>query len=177
MTKHQIGALASRLLGLYFIIHSAGYLSAMGTQLSLRSAANVVHDELLFITITLACFAFTLGAGIYLFLRAERITDVIVKSDEPDEHVASVRSRNIGIIAFSTVGILVTVQTVPHVLGLILNYWFSREGWSYRNTTSAVTYIDFVTSLLQLGIGLWLLFGSSAIARFVNRIRGGVEEE
>lgn len=177
MTKNQIASLASKLLGLYFAVHSFGYLSGFASQLSLMNASRVEFNRMFLYSVTLACFAFTLGIGLYLFFRAEKVASVLVASNSSEEQKVSARSHTIQTIAFSTVGLIITLQAIPHVINLIFQYLFTREGWSYPSATSARTYIDFITSLLQVALGLWLLFGSSTIQAWINKVRGDFQEE
>ena len=177
MRNHEIASLASKLLGLYFAVHSVGYLSALGSQLSLTSAARVSANQLFLYTVSLSCFAFTLCAGLFLIFRASRVSTLLVGTKESDERSSAVRSRNIQVIAFSTVGLIMCLQSFPHLINLTVNYWFSREGWLYRSGPGANAYIDFITSLIQLGLGIWLLLGATAVAGLVNRVRGDFEEE
>ena len=177
MTKHQIAALASKLLGLYFAVHSIVYLSALGSQLSLTSAAGANFNRLFFYCVTIASFALTLGAGLFLFFRAETMAAVLVGPETESEEKPAVRSQNIQVIAFSTVGLVLSLQSVPHLINLILTYWFAREGWLYRSGTSPYTYIDFLSSLLQFALGIWLLFGARGIAIVINRMRGDFQED
>ncbi|MDP2884207.1 MAG: hypothetical protein Q8P51_04205 [Ignavibacteria bacterium] len=175
MNKHQIAALASRLLGIYLIIHSLNYVSALALQLSMTRAASVQANVSFVYSLTSLCFVITLGIGLWLFFASDRAARIFVGHDDTSGEAPPVRAQNIQVIAFSIIGLYLTLLALPGFIKTTLSIWFSNAGWLYRSAISGQTYIDLVVEMLEIGIGGWLLFGASGVANLLNKLRGDLK--
>ena len=175
MTKHEIASLASKLLGIYFAVHSLIYLSAMATQLSLVRGSDVGFSYTFLYSITSICFVVSLGVAYLLFFRSEKAATIFVGADGLRGTTNPIRGQEIQVVAFSAIGLFMTMEALPQFLNHLMNVVFSLAGWMYRGGVNRITYIYLATSLLQTALGVWVLFGASGVVNLVRKIRGQME--
>ena len=172
MNKHHIASLASKLLGIFLAVRSLSYLSGLATRLRYPDGAQGYASPTLTYTLDLACFAISLGIGLLLIFRAEKASAFLVGRSETAGESSPVTPRHLQSIAFSVVGLFLALQALPRFFYLFLVLWGSLQGWLYRPNVNGYTYIELLTSTLQLALGTWLLLGASGIATLVNKLRG-----
>jgi hypothetical protein len=175
MTKHEIGSLASKLIGLYCTIHSLSYLTALGMHMSLTAAARVPTNEFYVYALTVLSFALTLGFGLYLFFSSERMAVILVGKEEPTVDSSPCRVSNIQTLVISLIGLFLTLQALPGFIQTALTIWFSYGGWGMRSAIRTQTFLDLGIDILRIGLGLWLLLGAAGAAKMVNKIRGNLD--
>jgi hypothetical protein len=172
MNKHEIASLASKLAGLYSVIHSISYLSALGVQLSFAATAGAQANGAFVYTLTPLCFVVTLGLGLFLFFSSDRVATVLLGNENANIESAPVGIWNVQVLAFSIIGLYVSFQALPGFIRTILSIWFTYRGWLYRSAIRTETYIDLGIYIVQIGLGIWLLLGASGFARVLNKLRG-----
>ena len=79
-------------------------------------------------------------------------------------------------IAYTTLGLFLTVQALPHFINLALSFWFSLKGWVPGPEINMRTYIiNLSTALIQLVLGIWVLLGARGLAETLGKVHGDSE--
>jgi hypothetical protein len=171
MTKHEIASLASKLLGIFSVIQSFRYLQTFGMRVGF-SNTDSASSELFFIYgFTLLAFVITLVIGLLLFFHSKRAAIMFVGKVDISDASEPIKTDNIQAIAFSVVGVILITISLPRIFKIIFMVWLAYRDSLPRSVVSTQIYIDIFVSLIELALGLWLVFGTSGIINIINKLR------
>lgn len=162
MTKKEIANLSFKVLSLYAVIKAIDKLSPL---------INYIYEYGLSDILNLIIFAapmvlLFLCGGLLWFvapLLASLISKSTVSEDNSDASLLSIQ-----IIAFSVVGLYIISNSLPVFVRIII-WHFTITSYSTREVSPLLG--DILSSLVQVVLGLWLLFGSRGLVNFVNSMR------
>ncbi len=171
MTKHEIASLASKLLGIFSVVQSFRYFQTLGLQLSLSNTDSASSESLFAYGITALGFFITLVIGLLLFFCSKRTAIMLIGKENDTAVSEQVTTNNIQAIAFSVVGVILITMALPRISKIILMVWLAYRDSLPRSLVTTQIYIDIFVSLIELALGLWLLFGTSGIINIINKLR------
>ncbi len=162
MNKREIAVLACKVLGVSAII-AAFQLPVFGLMNILnKSDGGIWLPIISILTITLP-----LGAGVFLWARAEVLAAQMVRGEETGSEKPILIGDDIQAMAFSVVGLFFFVQGFPRFLSEIVHY--ATQGWPSSGFYARL----FSGSFLQLVLAIALFFGGRGLVEIWKRIRGG----
>ena len=118
-------------------------------------------------------FIFLLAMSIFLWIFTDRISNHLIPKQENNEHDSKLDLDNLQYIAFSVVGILFIIFTIPQIFSLLSSIIKMKEITFDLATTQFKTELIFsaVESGVRLLIGFVLIFGSKGLSGLLRRIR------
>jgi hypothetical protein len=75
------------------------------------------------------------------------------------------------ILAFSCIGLYVTVTTVPTLTGALFKQIIYYRPLYIESIDSSHSYIDLISPVMKTVFGVWLFVGSKGIVKFWKKIR------
>lgn len=173
MTKRDIAALLCKAVSLY-VFADVLTMAPVAVQAlrALTQGAGVIGLE----PAVLVAFQALIAA--VLWTRAVSFAVRMV----PEEHAGTeipVLGNELQAVAFSAVGLFVTVQAVFRFVGIGINLYVVKQQAAF--VPQAADYSaapEFTHAAVKLGVGLWLLFGAASVVNLIGSIRrGGVDAE
>ena len=182
MTKHEIAALACKILAIYAVIIALGSLPVSLQFATSGFSSNVSRFSQLLqkpwtLVVALAPFILQTSSGVFLWMFADSIALAMVGETRIPPQISpqqtKLRSSDLQIVAFSVVGLLTLVEGISRISHIATNYLF------VTTTGAASTRVYFresmmataATAVIQMIIGLWLLFGSRGLVRVLKSVR------
>jgi hypothetical protein len=83
------------------------------------------------------------------------------------------------IVAFSTLGLLTLLHVIPRIGQIATNLFIlSKQAAFIHRDFQGLTAPDIVSVVLQLALGLWLVFGASGLVKILQSFRtAGMDKE
>ncbi len=171
--RHLV-VVAVRLFALYIMFNAAVMLpNQIGLYLS--SGTSNWFTKVASLSGVIYSFVF-FAAGVLMWKHSIRITDVVVRDlPENAEFNSEVSFENNYKIAASVLGLFILTSAVPAAVILIISYLYPESNPRYIKTldlhgskAAEIPLVDYLSTVLQLGIGTWLFIGSES---FVNGLK------
>lgn len=165
MTKKEIATLSFKVLSLYAFIKAIDKLSSLINYMYKYSLSEVgVSNFIIFAAPMLLLFLF----GGLLWFIAPLLAFIISRSTVlEDDSAASLLS--IQTVAFSVVGLYMLADSLPALVRSTIWHFTSD---SHSMGASSPLIGDIIGSLVQIGLGLWLLLGSRGLVNLIRSMRG-----
>ncbi len=166
MTAHQLGALVSRVFGLYFLVQALNSLpSAIGSVVSLMGAVdNYSHITLLIVYHGSFLLIYLLLAALF-WLKAEGLGRCLA-GPEGGADKKTAPDSGAGAAVLMAAGFLILSQAIKPLLEFIINVRKFMTGQS-----ETIIYAFGVQCALLLAISLLLIFGARGILNLVKSAR------
>ena len=164
MTKEQIVALGIKLFAVFLLIYgirSVAYLLPLSYFNDMSGWSWVM--------IGVFSFAFCCIALVLWFFPLI-ISRKLLPADDVKEGETIASIKDIDVIAFSIVGLLVLATAVPDIFYWIL-MWSVLLSGSLMEGVPANYMINTVVTVFELIIGFWLLLGARGLRGFIRRLR------
>ena len=165
MHKEQVVGIAVRLfaifLGLYTLRHVSGLLPY---------AAAPSPNNISFVFLFLFAF-FPILAAILLWLFPLAVATKIIPNIKAKNATAPLDANGIEVVAFSVMGLWVLTSAIPDIF-----YWVTFA-YRIKNANIGSTELSpenigyIVSTIVELVIGFWLLFGSRGLLGVIRRAR------
>lgn len=171
MNKKDIAYISLRVLSIYIFITVLHSISINLYQLIYSSISNIGKGNNLLI---LSGMIPLLTAGIILWVYSERLVDyIILKNTRLDEKSDTMNAKDLQIIAFSIVGIILIVTAIPPLINKSI--YLTIESHPIK----VGIYLSLIEEVAKLFIGIILLFCSNGISGLIFLIRniGTVKKE
>jgi hypothetical protein len=176
MTKREIAALICKVLGIYAFIGALNslpfvFMPAVTSMVNASSGATPTDSATrLGAIINALPVVLHILAGLFLWLGADNLARRMVK--DADTVAQSVIGQEVQIVAFSSLGLFTLLQAVPRVGQIVTNFYIlSQQDALMRREFKGLTAPDIVGLLIQLALGLWLLFGTSGLVKMLQSFR------
>ena len=110
--------------------------------------------------------------GLIMWCLSDKIASSIFKSED-DTEVKSIIPSEIQIIAFSSVGLYLLCESIPHIAKVILFYYQIRTNEMRIDTTALLVERNslILYLIIKMIIGVWLLLGSQGIVNLIRKTR------
>ncbi|MCK4828119.1 hypothetical protein KA005_70975 [bacterium] len=173
--KH-IAKLALQIIGIYSIVSAIPLISAFINSLGFPVEGPVARLTIMISSII--PFILLIATGCYLISKAKSISEIIISNEDKIDSNITIKSIDLQAIAFSIVGVILMVLTIPKLFQLGVNIYalqktadkFGAEPRLARDTISFG-----VSLLIQFILGVLLFFSGNSIAnlwhKFVHRIQ------
>jgi hypothetical protein len=180
MNQKQIASLSLKLLGIYSIIEAIPLFRELSTVFAWRGSkikmnSGPMHTGLLLSGI-LASVGLLLLVGVCLILFSKSFAKLMTTKDEQMADTTDITARSIQSIAFSVVGLVMIVMSIPHLVQIAANLEalrnFGSETMSRGISIGTWTYS--IGIAVQFIIGLLLFFGGrglSSLWYFFQKLR------
>lgn len=171
MNKPEIAALSCRLLALYALLRALDALPAAFLALQNRGGMELFGTEPPPLWLLLLPLVLHLVAAAFLWRGADFLARRMVKTAHSASPAVVFDSKALP-TAFSVVGALTLVQSLPHLAQMLMNLWFlSRRDPLLQGDFRGLTFPDFAGVAAQIALGLWLLLGSEGLATLLENAR------
>lgn len=174
MTKRDIASLACRIIAVYLFTEAALSLSGglIATLVALGTMMSELRWEFLHFLQTAIYIVPGIGmaiAGWILWIKSERVAQLMVADDSTFVVVAQLTAADILSIALSISGVFMFVDSIQHLvrnLALItqekdFSYWKQTPSWNQALWSAGI----------EFAFSLWLIFGSRGIASIIRKLR------
>ena len=166
MSKREIASLAIKLMGVFLVVTSLGYLPMV---FGFTNASGLWQGVLRFI----GCLGSPALGGL-IIVYSDKIAARLIRED--NVYVTSgedaMTKNDVMAIAFACVGLHIAVTAVPQIFSTLIrfiSYPVLREGQSFSAGVRSITTI--IAPVVKLCLGIWLFVGSRAIVRLWHKIR------
>ena len=173
VTRLDVATLALKLIGIYMIVGGLPHLISLGGLVLAPSTFS--GSSLIYYLVMMAIY---FGIGILLVVHGQKLgAKLLAKHDPvPAAPVLPMSPRDLQAAVFAIVGIiLVVTMALP---GLVYDLWQwqfgSRPSSSQERLDELKPFL--VNHLLELGLGLWLFYGSHRLANYWERLSGRTRE-
>jgi hypothetical protein len=169
MSKQQMGAFASRILGMLAFIWALGSFQAssfaLATLLWQPAAANGRFIWLA--AVPLLTFVVFIGCGVWLLLGADRVGAYLTGRGDDAKTATDVTVENIQAAGFAVVGLLVLALAIPLLIQDLLTMILG----SSIPVSTGRTVVQLITAGLQLLIGLGIFLRAGGLAACWRSLR------
>jgi len=168
MTKRDILELAIKIIGIYMVILILNFIHSILISIPWIFERQE-HNSLLFlISYTISVLIYFIVAYNFIF-RADSLANIICKEDKSFGESNNIQKETIQEIAFTVVGIYLIAIALPKITDVIISIILQGR---FKNIqyTRGFTYI--ISSIVQIGIGIYLVLGSKGIVNTIKKLRG-----
>ena len=176
MTKREIAALICKVLGIYVFIGALNslpllFLPALTSMANASSGATSIENTARWASVINALpVILNILAGLFLWLGADNLARRMAK--DTDTVAQPVIGQEAQIVAFSALGLFTLLQVIPRVGQIATNlYILSQQDAMIRREFKDLTAPNIVGVVIQLSLGLWLLFGASGLVKLLQSFR------
>ncbi|MFH1741359.1 MAG: hypothetical protein ABIH23_20335 [bacterium] len=177
MTRHEIAAMACKILGIYAIIHALGMpLTSFIWPLDefFRNPDHHLMTNVYRLLATVTPFGLLIGSGVLLWRLADRLAISITSRMGTGSTEHRVCSADIHVIAFSVVGLFVLAQAIPNLAQVFMGLWIRAQAPPYaQGNMSTHAIVQSVGLVIKLAMGFWLFFGSRGLVELLSKMRKG----
>jgi len=170
MTKRDVAALGVKLIGVFLLASRIGSLHILIRNLSNAARSGVALAGAWATLIgSLTSFLLTVAAYVWMILRGDVLAAAMVDQDSEPELGNTISRRDLQIVAFSSIGLIVLLQTLPRCTELVLSYlaYVTPIPRPLRQPTPLPTQM--LTVLAQLTAGLYTFLGAPGLVELVER--------
>ena len=176
MTKHEVAALLCKVLGIYALLSALNALPLLfapalfALSNSSASATPATSVARLSWLISALPVLLDIGAALFLWLSADNLARAMVKNGESSAE--PIISRDVQTLVFSALGVFTLLQAIPRAGQIATTlYLVSQQDVLLRREFKGASAPDIVALLLQLALGLWLVFGAAGLAKGLQKLR------
>lgn len=173
MTKREFAALACKVLGLYSFISALKLLPMILMPFS--TAARAAMRWMLMVNALPGLLHIL--TGFILWFGADALAGRMIK-DTGTAVSPVVVGKEAQVVAFSCLGLWSLLQVIPRIGQLVTNFFMiSQQDAMLWHDYKGMTAPDIVAIVIQLALGLWLLFGAAGLTRLIGSLRNiGMDE-
>jgi len=168
MTKRDILELAIKIIGIYIVILILSLINTILTFITNLIRMQDINNSLFIISYTISIIIYFIVAYNFIF-RADSLANIICKEDKSLECNSSIQKETIQEIAFIIVGICLIAIAIPKITDAIIN--IIQQG-RFKNIQFTRGFSYIVDSIVQIGIGVFLILGSKGIVNSIKKLRG-----
>ncbi|QOY35228.1 hypothetical protein AWH56_021425 [Anaerobacillus isosaccharinicus] len=180
MNIRFLAIVSLKILAVYVVV-----LALRSLPMFISSAQMLVHlresnfevgrgDEIGLLFVGIIPFLILTSLGVLFWVNAEKISEFIFRKQQLDDVTKKEDEKQflheLQIMIFSIVGLLVLIQTLPQLFNLIPSVILLSDKYGMNNS-EIHTIIWLVGSLVQIGIGAYLFFGSKGLSGILKKIR------
>ena len=164
MTRHELAALACKIIAIYIFFKAFLYVG----QLIYVIVSIIAGRDMKVVDFIPAVILVLLG--LLFWNSANWLASKMVSSDPSPVGFTSIGMDGLLTIAFAVFGAYAIVNGLSVVASQVILLGYQDERFY------AMRWETTVTALVWLAVGLWLMFGSKGLAKFVLKMRGQEEE-
>ena len=171
MTKRDILAVANKILGIYLLVRALESLQTMGMAVSTLKQLSPTEgiQGSWFLIGSIVPFLLFIGASFCLIRWSNPIAAKLCVRDKTNNVKGGIEKDLLQEIAFSTVGVFVIANALPRITRIIVHLSYQGQ-WKERIVSS--TWGSIVGIVVELAIGIYLIFGSKGFVGLLKKCRG-----
>jgi len=166
MNMNSMTLLGVRLLALYLIVESISQAGAQSTFIYFSGAGLSSFDIAALLQLLIPVML-----GVLMLIKAENITNWIIKQDDGNEIELSGNHSELQSSVLRLIGIVILVFTIPNLI--LYGYMtFLSEPLEYNGTklgTDPNAPGRLISALIEIGIGYYLIFHTSRIINYIDK--------
>ncbi|NLX05636.1 MAG: hypothetical protein GXY33_10880 [Phycisphaerae bacterium] len=168
MTKRELAILAFRLLAVWSAFYAVLRLDmVIGMwQVTRRS---LVDEGMPIVVLSFLPLVLGLIVAWLIWSKAAALADRVGLAEPEPARGTPLTAETAMMVAFCAIGAYALILGLPRIGQTILHAVLIRD--YAQMDTWYFTVREGAAALLQVGLGLWLLFGGRGLARFVHRVR------
>lgn len=167
--KRELAVIIFKALGVYSFIQA---LAVFAYRFPILYYKNSLEDDImiilqvLFLSIMLAIFAFV------IWFMSPRIAESLFNNANINKEDV-ISSTDMHMIAFSFIGMLVVIDGLPEIVKTIFFHYQVRSLPGIEEGMAMVAERNsyLLATILQCGLGVWLILGSRGITNFIRNLR------
>jgi Ca2+/Na+ antiporter len=176
MTKQELSQIALKILGIYALLESIQFISGVLNVFSFRGDAP--FERSLMVLSMVVPFLILLWAGTFLIRRADRITSKYFPSGSIDN--VDLKGSQIQAIAFSIIGAVLIVTTIPKLSQLGVNIYSlmrraDKLGAKFELERDTIGFG--INLLSRFILGVLLFISGNSISNLWRRITDRIKYE
>ncbi len=172
MTEKKVMSIALKVLGFYCIIELVRFLQAFAFVFThgADAEADWLSANIAWLS-SLVPMAILIFLAIILISRSDKFAQKLYPSDEIIDF--GDKSPQLGWyeLVLSVIGMMVLIRVVPRTLPRLITSFWTMDAVPRRRLFDIWNF--YITSGLNLAVGLYLTFGSRGLARFLHKLRTG----
>ncbi len=170
LNAYEMSILLTRILSIYTLAEAIGQFQIATFQIAAsKNSYNAGVSQSVSLISAIIPILLLLGLAIFLWVAANIIGNHMTQG-MVDLNVSSQISYNtLEVIGFSVIGLFIVVQAIPNVTENLFSYWLidSQMGQGMNIRAKVRMFV----SIIQILIGLSLIFGSKGLVGLLVRIR------
>jgi len=163
-TKKDLAITIFKALSIYSIIQALGVVAYRLPFLFNNN--DFEYNSLIIIQILASSLLLVIGALAIWYLSPVLVESIFHSTNVDEEHRLS--SHDFHRVAFSAIGLFTIVDALPGIAYTTLFYYQIMSLSNIDKGIIAERNSSLISLLLQTGLGLWLLFGSRGIVKYVR---------
>jgi hypothetical protein len=166
MTKREISSLLIKLLGIYSLFQVVPSLSGILSMIFTISHYPGIGLKLLYMLTTTIGPALWITFCIIVICKSDAVAKLLFKEDSAASQVITLGFRDLMVLGFCFIGILLVVQSLPYLISNAISIRSNQiSNVDYTNTDQYKTDLSHLTAyLIQTIIGALLFFKASKLA-------------
>lgn len=175
MLQLELTALGLRLVGVYFLTNLMSQLPRWVQMLHELSAGQFGGLESGFgqeqkFVIYLGFFALLISAFVLIFFPTT-IAKLISPKQASAPSAITADKQMIQRTAFTILGVYILSWAIPDLIANLLQLWVLGRFPDSNPATSYLVGTDLATTLVEIGIGVYLVFGSTGVIGLIRKFR------
>jgi len=173
MTKREIASLVIRLMGVFILLKSIGYVpSVFGAFYSMAQMENSeVFNKFLYGIMIIVGAVLPLAWSVLIIIFSDKAAAWLIKDNNAIEKPeTSINKQDVMVIAVSCIGLYFVVAAAPMLIRALSIYpMYTRSGALHSRFWIIVR--DLIAPAVQVALGLWLFVGPEGIVKLWKKIR------
>lgn len=178
MTKREIASLAVKLMGVFILLKSIGYLpmTYSGVFYAFQGHHVDLLQSLFMIMMSTVMALIPLAFSILIIVLSDKVAAWLIKDDTAAEATgSSITKGDVMAIAVSCIGLYFIVSAAPGLVTALMNNaarMRQQMGISFVDPSGTMNLLrSLIAPAVQLGLGIWLFVGSKGIVKIWRKIR------
>jgi hypothetical protein len=165
MIKKEAVGIAVRLFAIFLGVYSLRFMSTMIPFAATSDSDSVTLNYVLILG------AFPLLAAALLWRFPLTVATLLLPASTEQTEATALNANDMEVAGFSIVGLWVLASAIPDLF-----YWVTYA-YAITHVDSGVGWLPdqiggAVSTVIELGVGFWLLLGSGGLLKMISRIRG-----
>jgi hypothetical protein len=169
LNGHEIGNLASKILGIFFIVQGINTLASIISFIASTPSLNG-NERLLNISFALLYIV----SGVLLWFLSDKISAMMNTGKRNEDIKSVIEIGDIQRVSFSVLGLYFMGSSLPRLVSYLINMYYQMNA---PNSTSRLI-LGLCGMLTQFIIGLGIFLGSQGFVNFLKAMRSaGIRKE
>lgn len=170
MGKREAASVAIKLMGVWILIKSVGYLPfSVGGAIGVgqTGAEGFWWAVLWYVLIAVV----SLGWGLVIVLFSDKVAGWLIKEDKTIVGVCTINKSDVLTVGFTMMGLFLVVTDIPNLIFKVAEYYQIRSNYENTAPRGISETVHMFGPAIQIGLGVWLFAGSRGLVKLWERIR------
>ena len=178
MKNQQIASLSLKILGIYSIILAVPMIGNLINAFGFP--ADGPMERIIIVLSVAITFVLQISAGLFLIYFGDRIAKIIIPEADTIESISTLNSRDIQAIAFSIIGVVLIVVTIPKLFQLGANIYAiqrAADNMQAEYKLERDTIAFGVNILCRFILGILLFITGDSLSNIWHKINKRIQYE